>query len=101
MWGQPMPQSHTPRNQQEASAKAFEQKQDGTSPATIHWSTRMLPMKEAFAISGRSSSSYYRDVQVGRMPAPVPIGGSSRVPGWELLKAITKLISKRDDAEAA
>jgi len=73
---------------------------DLPSPEPIHWSQRMLPMKEAFVVSGRSSSSYYRDVQEGRMPAPVPVGGSSRIPGWELLKAITKLISERDDVEA-
>ncbi len=99
-WGQNMPSSHTPRTQKEASEKALELVQRGRSPEPIHWATRMLHMKEAFEISGRSSSSYYRDVQAGRMPAPVPIGGSSRVPGWELLKAITKLISERD-GEAA
>jgi len=113
MWEHAMPQSHseTPRDQKEASEKAFGlmqsgpsqdgQSQGGTSPEPIHWSQRMLPMKEAFEVSGRSSSSYYRDVQAGRMPAPVPIGGSSRIPGWELLKAITKLISERDGPEAA
>ncbi len=92
-WGQAMPQSHTPRNQKEASAKASE--------PVVHWSERMLPMKEAFQVSGRSSSSYYRDVQIGRMPAPVPVGGSSRVVGWELSNAITKLIAERDAPEAA
>ena len=93
-----MAHTETPQTQTEASNKAFDLKHGGT-PGTIHWSTRMLPMKTAFEISGRSSSSYYRDVQIGRMPAPVPIGGSSRVPGWELLRAITKLIAERD-AEA-
>ena len=95
-----MPQSHTPLTQKEASEKAFDLKQACTSPEPIHWSERMLPMKEAFEISGRSSSSYYRDVQIERMPAPVPVGGSSRVPGWELLKAISKLIAARDNPEA-
>ena len=70
-------------------------------PDRHEWAARMLPMKEAFEISGRSSSSYYRDVQIGRMPAPVPIGGSSRVPGWELFDAITKLIAERDEPETA
>ena len=93
-----MPQSHTPLTQKEASERAFDPKQAGTSPGSIHWSTRMLPMKEAFEVSGRSSSSYYRDVQIGRMPAPVPVGGSSRVPGWELSQAIEKLIAARDNA---
>ncbi len=96
-----MPHHEIPLAQKEASEKAFDLKSAYTSPEAIHWSTRMLRMKEAFEISGRSSSSYYRDVQIGRMPAPVPIGGSSRVPGWELLKALTKLIAERDDAEAA
>ena len=101
-WGQDMPQSHTPRNQKEASEKALGLMEGvAASGPVVPWSERMLPMKEAFEISGRSSSSYYRDVQIGRMPAPVPIGGSSRVPGWELLKAITKLIAERDEPEAA
>ena len=97
-----MPQLHTPRNQKEASEKTFGLMEGGAaSGPVVPWAERMLPMKEAFKISGRSSSSYYRDVQIGRMPAPVPIGGSSRVPGWELLKAITKLIAERDTTEAA
>ena len=100
-WGQNMPSSHIPRTQKEASEKALELVQASPSPEPIHWATRMLRMKEAFEISGRSSSSYYRDVQVGRMPAPVPIGGSSRIPGWELLKAINMLIAERDGPEAA
>jgi len=91
-----MSQATAPLDQNEAGEKALELMGNGPSPEPIHWSQRMLPMKEAFEVSGRSSSSYYRDVQVGRMPPPVPVGGSSRVPGWELLKAITKLIAERD-----
>ncbi len=94
-----MPQ--LPITQRNLSERALDLKQAGTSPESIHWATRMLPMKEAFVVSGRSSSSYYRDVQIGRMPAPVPVGGSSRVPGWELSKAIEKLIAARDNVGAS
>ena len=98
MWEHEMSNQQKPRTQNGASKKAFDLKMAGTSRESIHWSSRMLPMKEAFEITGRSSSSYYRDVEIGRMPAPVPIGGSSRVPGWELLKAIAKLIAARGEA---
>jgi predicted DNA-binding transcriptional regulator AlpA len=102
MWEHQMSRQNLPQTQTEASIKAFSLRHAGTVPETIHWATRMLPMKIAFEISGRSSSSYYRDVQIGRMPAPVPIGGSSRIPGWELLTAINKLIDEADrDGEAA
>ncbi len=92
-----MPQRHT--FQQDTPAGNVADSLE--SRTAIHWSERMLRMKEAFEVSGRSSSSYYRDVQAGRMPAPVPVGGSSRVPGWELLDAISKLIAERDGPEAA
>ena len=96
-----MSRHETPQTQKEASENALELRPFGASPASIHWAARMLPMKEVFEISGRSSSSYYRDVQIGRMPAPVPVGGSSRVPGWELSQAIEKLIAARDNVGAA
>ncbi|AVO37927.1 helix-turn-helix transcriptional regulator [Pukyongiella litopenaei] len=57
---------------------------------------RLLPMDDVEAMTGKKRATIYRDIALGRFPAPVKSGGSSRWLLSELLGYIGELKAMRD-----
>ena len=70
-------------------------------PAAPEWASRLLKIREVAAIVGENPATVYRKIDADIYPSTVHIGGSSRMPGWELWGRIKGLMAKRNEPEAA
>ncbi len=57
-------------------------------PGSPEWASRLLKVREAAAIVGENSATFYRKIHSGIYPARIYLGSSSRIPGWELWDCI-------------
>ena len=83
--------------QQEGEANEARQKIDPPAP---EWASRLLKVREVCGIVDENPSTIYRKVGAGIYPGLIHMGGSSRMPGWDLWGVIKALMAERDEPEA-